>query len=136
MTTHYKSFKLKNGELMAAEMDENITMFNLRGRLAITVINPVVLNSFKFLDDGGELVETISMMPMIPLSKETNFDIAADHIFSIAEMSDHSIERYKTFLEVLQSQDREDQEEEQEQVNADDNFSVLNINDIDTKIVH
>jgi hypothetical protein len=139
MKTYYKTFKLKSGEIMACQTEEDYSMLNMRGRFAITVTNPVIFNSFKFLDGDGDLVETISMMPMIPVTDEVNLDISVDHIFSITEMRPQAVERFTRFLDHLREQieaedkvqsleDTEDQEQEE--------LKSLDLANFSTKIVH
>ena len=92
---------------MACSTDHDITTQDITVSKFITVNNPVVFNSFKYMDNEGELVETISMMPMIPLGNTEKIDISADHIFSISTMLPGAAMRYESFLEHLQSQDEE-----------------------------
>lgn len=137
MKTYYKAFKLKNGELMAGMTEDDITLMNVRNTYAIKVINPVVFNSFKFLDNDGELVETVSMMPMIPVTDDVTLEVASDHIFSVTTMRESAVERYTIFLEHLALQQAAEEKEESEEDQAQqDEFSTLNVNDLDNKILH
>ena len=140
---NFKAIKLKNGELMACMSDENITMNSVRLNTVITVKSPVVFNSFKFLDDTGELVETISMMPLLPITDSDIIEISTDHIFSIAEMRPQAAERYTQFLEhLVKVKEEEDLEDLQEanQVASEatdmDETNVIDMNKFTTKIIH
>lgn len=137
MKTYYKAFKLKSGEIMACQTEEDYSMLNMRGRFAITVSNPVIFNSFKFLDGDGELVETISMMPMIPVTDDTSLDISVDHIFSITEMRPQAAERFEKFLEHLKDQvEAEDKAEELADTEDQEEVKALDLANFSTKIVH
>jgi hypothetical protein len=131
---YFKSLKLKNGDIMAVEMDKDIKTSDAVDYRYIKVKNPVVFTSFKFLDENAELVETISMMPMMPISMDEEFELAADHIFSIAVMSEAATERYKNFLEHLFKIDAEEAAEiKQEAVDAEE---VTNIHQFRNKQIH
>ena len=140
---NYKAIKLKNGELMACMSDDDITMNSVRMSAVITVKSPVVFNSFKFLDEGGELVETISMMPLLPITDSEIIDISTDHIFSIADMRPQAAERYTHFLEhlvkVKEEEDLEDLEEANQVASEAvemDETNVIDMNKFTTKIIH
>lgn len=108
---YYKALKLKNGELMACSTEQDITTKDALLAGLITVNNPVVFNSFKYLDQDGELVETISMMPMLPIGESQQVQLSADHIFSITEMQPAAALRYETFLEHLDEQQKDGDDE-------------------------
>ena len=133
--TFFKSLKLKNGDIMAVEMTKDIKTSDAVDYRFIKVKNPVVFSSFKFLDEQNELVETISMMPLIPISMDEDFEIAADHIFSIASMSEAAIDRYKNFLEHLFKIDAEEAEEIRTMTN-DDDTNVIDIQQFNNKQIH
>lgn len=101
---HYKAIKLKSGELMACSSEWNFSTKDVLKNKTIKVDNPVIFQSFKFVDGDGELVETISMMPMLPITDNTTVEIAADHVFSVAEMRPQAAEKYTMFLEHLNQQ--------------------------------
>jgi hypothetical protein len=101
---HYKAIKLKSGELMACSSEWDFSTKDVLKNKTIKVDNPVIFQSFKFVDGEGELVETISMMPMIPISDHTTVEISADHVFSVSEMRPQAAEKYAMFLERLQEQ--------------------------------
>ena len=101
---HYKAIKLKSGELMACSSEWDFSTKDVLKNKTIKVDNPVIFQSFKFVDGEGELVETISMMPMIPITDHTTVEISADHVFSVTEMRPQAAEKYTMFLEHLHQQ--------------------------------
>lgn len=138
---YYKALKLKNGELMACSTDQDITTQDVVISKFITVNNPVVFNSFKYLDNEGELVETISMMPMIPIGDTDKLQISADHIFSVSTMSPGAAMRYETFLEHLEEQRQDDEQDlqaavDEAQFTEDDEELLQALQDYKTKMVH
>ena len=141
----YKAIKLKTGELIACSSEKDITTRSLNENRFITVHNPVMFNSFKFVDDEGELVETISMMPLIPVSEDTEYDISTDCIMSVASIRAHAVDRYTAFLDHMMEQRAagtedddlvpledllEDGQEEEEGSN------IIDMSKFSTKIVH
>lgn len=89
---------------MACSSEWDFSTKDVLKNKTVKVDNPVIFQSFKFVDGDGELVETISMMPMIPISDHTTVEIAADHVFSVTEMRPQAAEKYTMFLERLQEQ--------------------------------
>ena len=144
MNTYYKAIKLKNGELMACISDADLTMRTVKERSVVEVRSPVVFNSHKFMDSAGELVETISMMPLMPITESDVIEISTDHIFSVAEMRPVAAERYVQFLEHLDNvRHQEDQDiineieaaDEDEPDDTPDNVVELN-KFTNSKLVH
>jgi len=142
MNLHYKAIKLKTGELMACSCEIDITTNTLVNNKFVTLHNPVLFNSFKFLDQDGELVETISMMPLIPVSESTIYDISTDAIMVVSNLRGPAVERYNNFVVHIAEQraveDKEDAEDlqamQEEQEATDDN--VVDITKFSTKILH
>ena len=89
---------------MACSSEWDFSTKDVLKNKTVKVDNPVISQSFKFVDGDGELVETISMMPMVPISDHTTVEIAADHVFSVTEMRPQAAEKYAMFLERLQEQ--------------------------------
>jgi len=142
MNLHYKAIKLKTGELMACSCESDITTNTLVNNKFVTLHNPVLFNSFKFLDQEGELVETISMMPLIPVSESTSYDVSTDAIMVVSNLRGPAVERYNNFVVHIAEQraveDKEDEEDllaMQEETEAmEDN--VVDITKFSTKILH
>lgn len=139
---HYKAIKLKSGELMACSSEWDFSTKDVLKNKTIKVDNPVIFQSFKFVDGEGELVETISMMPMIPITDHTTVEISADHVFSVAEMRPQAAEKYTMFLEHLHMhqlpemdvQAQAEYDEYMEEEEYDEN--VIDINKYNPRILH
>ena len=82
---------------MACGTEQELNTRTLSTTRFVTVHNPVVFNSFKFMDEAGELVETISMQPMIPIAEQTILEISTDCIMTVATLQE-SAEKYTIFL--------------------------------------
>ena len=126
---------------MACSTDQDITTQDVVLSRFITVNNPVVFNSFKYMDNEGELVETISMMPMIPIGDTEKLEISADHIFSISTMLPGAAMRYETFLEHLQEQRQDDEQDlqaaiDETQFTEDDEELLQALQQYKHKMVH
>jgi hypothetical protein len=136
---YYKALKLKNGELMACSTDNDLTTQDVMASKFITVNNPVVFNSFKYLDSDGELVETISMMPMLPIGDTEKVELNADHIFSITAMLPAAAIRYESFLEHFQEQRQEDEQQaivDEAQFTEEDEELLQALQEFKHKMVH
>jgi hypothetical protein len=140
----YKAIKLKTGELIACTSEKDITTRSLNENRFITVHNPVMFNSFKFVDDEGELVETISMTPLIPVSEDTEYDISTDSIMSVASIRAHAVERYTAFLDHMMEQRAAGTEDEDlvpledlmQEAQEDEGTNIIDMSKFSTKIVH
>ena len=140
----YKAIKLKTGELIACSSEKDITTRSLNENRFITVHNPVMFNSFKFVDDEGELVETISMMPLIPVSEDTEYDISTDCIMSVASIRAHAVDRYTAFLDHMMEQRAAGTEDDDlvpledllEDGQEEEGSNIIDMSKFSTKIVH
>lgn len=83
---------------MACGTDQEINTRTLSTTRFVSVHNPVVFHSFKFIDEAGELVETISMQPMIPIAEESILEISTDCIMTVATLQASAVEKYNVFL--------------------------------------
>ena len=127
---------------MACSCESDITTNTLVNNKFVTLHNPVLFNSFKFLDQEGELVETISMMPLIPVSESTSYDVSTDAIMVVSNLRGPAVERYNNFVVHIAEQraveDKEDAEDlqamQEEAEDMDDN--VVDITKFSTKILH
>jgi hypothetical protein len=140
----YKAIKLKTGELIACSSEKDITTRSLNENRFITVHNPVMFNSFKFVDEDGELVETISMMPLIPVSEDTEYDISTDCIMSVASIRAHAVDRYTAFLDHMMEQRAAGTEDDDlvpledllEEGLEEEGTNIIDMSKFSTKIVH
>jgi len=139
MNPHFKSIRLKNGDLMACTVTEDsLTLSAIKNRAVLEVLNPVVFNSFKFMDPDGGLVETISMQPLVPMTDSEVFELSTDHIFTVADMRPQAAERYCEFIEHLAQvklNDGDDMDEEQDQLSIAEE-ELLEMIKLDTKMIH
>ena len=140
----FKVFKLKNGELMAGISSQDITMEQVVMLPTVEISSPVIFSSFRFLDQEGELVETISMQPLLPISDDDTFQIRTDHVFSVATMREAATAKYVQFIEHLSKVRELETNEEAALSDANEELSELdeldNVIDItkfsSTKILH
>jgi len=109
----YKAIKLKSGELMACGTEQEINTRTLSTTKFVTVHNPVVFNSFKFMDEAGELVETISMQPMIPIAEQSILEISTDCIMTVATLQASAADKYALFLSHYSDISNDESNEEQ-----------------------
>lgn len=119
---------------MAGEVGQDLDLKQALSHPILTITNPVSFNSFKFMDQEGELVETISMMPLIPITDTEELELSTDHIFSMATMRPAAAERYRSFLlhlrEVQEQEAREEaaelqqQQQQEEETQAIDNVVI------------
>lgn len=126
--TFYKAFKTKSGDIIAAKVGQDLKTSDIVNVRIVKITDPVSFNSFKFIDDEGELVETISMAPLIPISMEDELEINADHIFSVATMSEASANRYQKFVDHLKELDLEDAEELRIETDEEDEVVEMKLN--------
>lgn len=100
---YFKSLKLQTGELIAAKLEHNYMISDLREREKyITLHDPVVYSSFKFLDpQTDQIVDTVSMAPLNGITDDRAVVIEASLIMFINELRPSTIERYERFLSQL-----------------------------------
>ena len=92
-----KGIKLHNGNLIAARVDPDRL-----GDAMIELVDPIEFITFKFADpDTGQIIETISMAPFIPISKDTSILIRATDILAFTNLHDAAERRYNDFLNQL-----------------------------------
>lgn len=98
-----KSLKLKTGELIAAKMDADFTIADFVEREKyVTLHEPVVYSSFKFLDpESNQIVDTVAMAPLNGITNDKSVVIEASLIMFISDIRDNTLERYERFLSQL-----------------------------------
>lgn len=127
---------------MACSSEWNFSTKDALKNKTIKIDNPVIFQSFKFVDGDGELIETISMMPMLPITDHTTVEIASDHIFSVAEMRPQAAEKYAMFLEHLQQKivaDMDEQAQAEYDAYKDEMMEeeeLTGMNDYNTRTLH
>lgn len=90
-----KGIKLHNGSLLAARVDPD----NL-GQAMIELFDPIEFIPFKFADpDTGQIIETISMAPFMPISKDSSVLIKSVDILAFTNLHEAAERRYVDFLD-------------------------------------
>ena len=118
--------------------EDSLTLTTIKNRAVLEVLNPVVFNSFKFMDPEGSLVETISMQPLVPMTDSEVFELSTDHIFTVADMRPQAAERYCEFIEHLvqvKLSDSEDLDNHNDQMSMAEE-ELLEMIKLDTKMIH
>ncbi len=118
--------------------EDSLTLTTIKNRAVLEVLNPVVFNSFKFMDPEGSLVETISMQPLVPMTDSEVFELSTDHIFTVADMRPQAAERYCEFIEHLAQvklSDSEDLDNHNDQMSMAEE-ELLEMIKLDTKMIH
>ena len=128
---YVKSIRLKSGELLAASLEADFSILDFENLRYITLHNPILYNSFKFLDPHtDQVVDTISMSPYNALTDDRAIIIQTSRIESISLMREAATKRYMAFIsqldkynkagdDILQLQSQADvQEPEAEDPNA------------------
>jgi hypothetical protein len=145
---NYYSIKLKSGELFACQSDQVLNADVLMQQPWITIEHPVQFVSFKFADyDTGEIIETVSMAPLVPTSEDRLLTISSDSIILIASLRPTAIEKYQGFIERMEQYIAQGGKEYSEDVDSDQNQSqeqptdeqltdMLTNLDITTKVLH
>lgn len=93
---HCKFLKLTNGDNIIVTTDD--TCATLKDKEYISVVDPVVLNSFKF-SRGPYVVESYVMEPWIKVAKEDVFQIPTSSIVIAVDVEDNAITYYKKYLD-------------------------------------
>ena len=136
---NYYSLRLKTGEMLACGSDHTIDTHVLEQQTRVVITNPIVFESFKFPDyETGQVVETISMMPYVPISADTTYTISSDAIITIGSLRDSALERYTKFLTRMQAKIEASLVDEQQAYDddADDEYPADPFEDLDTSITH
>lgn len=105
-----KGIKFKNGSLVAAKVDpENL------GQPTLELFDPIEFISFKFADpDTGQIVETISMAPFVPISKDSSIVVMSHDILAFTNLHSAAERRYIEFLDQLERRARASMSEVEE----------------------
>ena len=116
---------------MACGTEQEINTRTLSNTKFVTVHNPVVFSSFRFMDETGELVETISMQPMIPITEESILEISTDCIMTVATLQASAADKYTVFLshysDISNDADNEEQMELLDELEDLDNVAEFKL---------
>lgn len=96
--------KFRNGDNIACGVDDSLTMDNIDHYDYIIIHQPVIFSSFKFLNDRGQVVETIGMAPFIPTSNDEEITVPRDSILTICSLRPGALERYESYLEAMREE--------------------------------
>lgn len=99
-----KTIKFKSGELIACGVDDKLTTENLHNFDLITIRDPVVFSSFKFLNQYSQVVETIGLAPFIATSDETEYLVPSNSILTISNLRPGALDRYVKYLDLLHAE--------------------------------
>ena len=99
-----KTIKFKSGELIACGVDDRLTTETLHDFDLITIRDPVVFSSFKFLNQYSQVVETIGLAPFIATSNDKDYLVPADSILTISTLRPGALDRYNNYLELLHAE--------------------------------
>jgi hypothetical protein len=99
---YVRSIRLKSGELLAASIEADFSILDFENLRYITLHNPILYNSFKFLDPNtDQVVDTISMSPYNSLTDDPAIIIQTSRIESISSMREAAAKRYTAFISQL-----------------------------------
>jgi hypothetical protein len=96
-----KTIRFKNGDIIACGVDDKLTMENLHDYGFITIRDPVEFNTFKFLNNQGQVVETISMAPFIPSTNDHEILVPTESILTVCNLRPGAQLRYDNYLDTL-----------------------------------
>lgn len=137
---NYYSLRLKTGEMLACCSESGIDTTVIESQRWVTVDYPVMFESFKFPDyETGQVIETVSMMPFIPISDDTAYAISTDSIVSVGSLRASATERYIKYLEQMQAKIEASLATEDDQPVYDDYLDDDQpdpFEELDTKILH
>ena len=99
---YVRSIRLKSGELLAASLEADFSILDFENLRYITLHNPILYNSFKFLDPHtDQVVDTISMSPYNALTDDRAIIMQTSRIESISSMREAAAKRYTAFVSQL-----------------------------------
>lgn len=96
-----KTIRFKNGDIIACGVDDKLTMENLHDYEFIAIQDPVEFSTFKFLNNQGQVVETISMAPFIPSTADHEILIPTESILTVCNLRPGAQLRYDNYLDAL-----------------------------------
>lgn len=92
-----KGIKLHNGSLLAARVDPEQL-----GLAMIELFDPIEFIPFKFADpETGQIIETISMAPFMPISRDSSVLIKSVDILAFTNLHEAAERRYNDFLDQM-----------------------------------
>lgn len=95
------SLKLVTGEVIACGVDEPLTDETLITKKFIKLDKPVLFSNFKFVDNTGQVIETVSMSPFNPVSTDVTYRIKTNCILSVNSIKPSALERYNQYKDIM-----------------------------------
>lgn len=98
----YKGIRLVNGALIAAGIDYPYSHQELLSKEFLELHMPIEFVPFKFADpDTGQIIETISMAPYVPVTRDSSIMVRTTNILAITNLHVAAERRYLDFIEQL-----------------------------------
>ena len=97
----YKTIKFKNGDVVSCGVDDKLSMETLHDYEFIIIKDPVLYGTFKFVNQLGQVVETVSMGPYIPPTADDEILIPSESILTICNIRPGALDRYLNFIDAL-----------------------------------
>ena len=121
------SLKLITGETIACGIDEPLNDETLITKKFVKLDKPVLFSNFKFVDNTGQIVETVSMSPYNPVSTDLTYMMKTSCIMSVNSIKPSALEKYNQYKDIMHV-DRKDvpylslELNSEEQEEEEDNF--------------
>jgi len=95
------SLKLITGEVIACGIDEPLNDETLITKKFVKLDKPVLFSSFKFVDNTGQVIETVSMSPFNPVSTDISYTLKTNCIMSVNSIKPSALEKYNQYKEIM-----------------------------------
>lgn len=141
----YKGLKFANGNLVAAGIDFPYSNQELMQRDFLELHEPIEFIPFKFADpQSGQIIETISMAPFIPVSGQSSIIVRMSDVIAITNLHETAERRYVQYLEQLKTRAIIGSDEateifggdDDDDDDLDDDYSEYFDDDNETKTLH
>lgn len=107
--------------MVAASIDYPYSNQELMERDYLELHSPIEFVPFKFADpDTGQIIETISMAPFIPVTRDSSVIVRTANILAITNLHSTAERRYLDFIDQLEKRAIQQGLHESEQVFDDD----------------
>lgn len=93
----YKTIKLKSGELLACGIETDFDLNNT----SVLIYRPIQFSSFKFMNQRGQVVESITLTPFLVTSNDEIMEISTDSIMTVCDLTPTALSRYKQFVDIV-----------------------------------
>jgi hypothetical protein len=96
-----KTIRFKNGDIIACGVDDKLTTETLHDYEFIIIRDPVEFGTFRYLNQQGQIVETISMAPFIPSTSDHEILVPTESILTVCNLRPGAKIRYDSYLDVM-----------------------------------